>query len=107
MAILFNHILKTDPMLLESTSYDSLLFTSQSGVSHRADNTDTIVRSVPGLTASKTGYTLLANGNLVIAFNAGLMKPVVIAVLGSSQEGRFTDVQKLVNAAILKIGQGE
>lgn len=107
MAILFDHILKTKPMLLETTSYDSLSFKSQNGVNHHAKNTNTIARSVPGLMASKTGYTLLANGNLVIAFNAGLMKPIVIAVLGSSQEGRFVDVEKLVSASIIKIGQGE
>jgi D-alanyl-D-alanine carboxypeptidase len=107
MAILFNHILKTDPLLLESTAYDSLSFKSQNGVSHRAVNTNIIARSVPGLMASKTGYTLLANGNLVIVFNAGMMKPIIVAVLDSTQEGRFSDVEKLVNASLQKIGQGK
>ncbi|MFA5830427.1 MAG: serine hydrolase [Candidatus Paceibacterota bacterium] len=107
MSILFNHILKTDPLLLESTAYDSLSFKSENGVSHRAVNTNIIARSVPGLIASKTGYTLLANGNLIIVFNAGLMKPIIVAVLDSTQEGRFSDVEKLVNASIQKIGQGK
>ena len=66
-----------------------------------------MAHSVPGLLASKTGYTDLANGNLVIAFNVGPMHPVIVAVLGSSQEGRFTDVEKLVNASIAKIADGQ
>jgi len=105
MAILFNFILKTKPMLLDSTAYDSLSFTSLDGINHRAVNTNTIARVIPGLMASKTGYTDLANGNLVIAFNAGPMNPIIIAVLGSSQEGRFSDVEKLVIASLEKIGQ--
>ena len=107
MTILFDAILKTKPKLLDSTAYDSLSFTSLNGVSHSAVNTNTVVRTIPGLVASKTGYTDLANGNLVIAFNAGPMNPVIIAVLGSSQEGRFSDVEKLVVASLKKIGQGE
>ncbi|MCX6736013.1 MAG: hypothetical protein NTZ13_02925 [Candidatus Parcubacteria bacterium] len=107
MSTLFSYIITTKPMLLEATSYDSLIYTSLDGARHPAKNTNTVIRSIPGMVASKTGYTDLANGNLVIAFNAGLMKPVVVAVLGSSQEGRFADIEKLVIASLVKIGQGE
>jgi D-alanyl-D-alanine carboxypeptidase (penicillin-binding protein 5/6) len=107
MAILFDYILKTAPSLLSATTHNSLKFDSIDGVSHLAVNTNTITQTVPGLMASKTGYTDLANGNLVIAFDVGPMHPVIIAVLGSTQEGRFTDIEKLVNATIEKIGQGE
>lgn len=107
MTILFDAILKTKPKLLDSTAYDSLSFTSLNGVSHSAVNTNTVVRTIPGLVASKTGYTRLSNGNLVIAFNAGLRKPIIVVVLGSGQEGRFSDIKKLVQASIIKIGQEE
>lgn len=107
MALLFDVILKRKPTLLDSTAYDSLWFSSIDGTLHRAVNTNTVVRTIPGLMASKTGYTDLANGNLVVAFNAGPMRPIIIAVLGSSQEGRFSDVEKLVVASLEKIGQGE
>ena len=106
MATLFDYILKNKPSLLSATVNDVLRFNSENGVSHLAVNTNTIARSVPGLMASKTGYTTLANGNLVIAFDVGPMHPVIIAVLGSTQDGRFTDVQKLVDASIKKISQG-
>jgi D-alanyl-D-alanine carboxypeptidase len=107
MAKLFEYVIKVKPLLLSATAYDALQFDSQNGVSHRAENTNVIAKFVPGLLASKTGYTLLANGNLVIAFDVGPMHPVIVSVLGSTQEGRFTDVQKLVDASILKISQGE
>jgi D-alanyl-D-alanine carboxypeptidase (penicillin-binding protein 5/6) len=107
MTTLFDYILKVKPSLLSATANNSLRFDSLDGVSHVAVNTNTITQTVPGLMASKTGYTDLANGNLVIAFDVGPMHPVIIAVLGSTQEGRFTDVETLVNATIEKIGQGE
>ncbi|MBI2120150.1 MAG: D-alanyl-D-alanine carboxypeptidase [Parcubacteria group bacterium] len=107
MALLFSHIAKQKPTLLEATAYDSLHFSSLSGNSHAAQNTNIIARAIPGLFASKTGYTDLAGGNLAIAFDVGPLRPVVIALLGSSQDGRFTDMGKLVEASIQKIGQGE
>lgn len=107
MAILFDYVLKNKPSLLSATTHNSLRSNSLDGVSHLAVNTNTIAQTVPGLMASKTGYTTLANGNLAIAFDVGPMHPVIIVVLGSTQEGRFTDVEKLVNATIEKIGQGE
>lgn len=107
MALLFAHILKTNPALMEATTYNSLHFNSLDGVSHSALNTNIVAQTIPGLLASKTGYTDLAGGNLVIAFDAGPAHPIIVAVLGSSQNGRFTDVEKLVAASITKIGQGE
>ena len=53
--------------------------------------------------ASKTGFTDLAGGNLVIAFDAGLSHPIIISVLGSTQEGRFRDVEKLVTASLMSL----
>ncbi|MBI3020309.1 MAG: hypothetical protein HYY60_03235, partial [Parcubacteria group bacterium] len=44
--------------------------------------------------------TDLAGGNLAIIFEAGPMYPVVVVVLGSSVEGRFDDVEKLVWASL-------
>lgn len=107
MVNLFAYILRWKPALLEATTYESLQLQSESGVLHTARNTNILARTIPGLLASKTGYTDLAGGNLVIAFDVGPMHPVIIAVLGSSQDGRFTDVEKLIAASVAKIGQGE
>ncbi|MES2006788.1 MAG: hypothetical protein V4436_01630, partial [Patescibacteria group bacterium] len=56
------------------------------------------ILDIPGLIGAKTGYTDLAGGNLVAAFDLELGHPVVVVVLGSSREGRFTDVRALIEA---------
>jgi D-alanyl-D-alanine carboxypeptidase len=99
MAYLIAWALHNDPHLFEATTEESASFTSLSDKTHIAKNTDEIVNKIPSLIASKTGYTELAGGNLAIAFDAGLQRPIVVVVLGSSIEGRFKDVETLVQAS--------
>lgn len=54
---------------------------------------------VPGFIAGKTGFTDLAGGNLVVVFDVEPGHPLVAAVLGSTEEGRFSDIKTLINAA--------
>jgi D-alanyl-D-alanine carboxypeptidase len=61
------------------------------------------LNKIPSLIASKTGFTDLAGGNLAVIFDAGFEYPIIVVVLGSSQTGRFTDVEKLVNLSLRKI----
>jgi len=91
------------PALLEATSRDRFSVSSLDNIDHMATNTNPIVGSIPGLFASKTGFTDLAGGNLMIAFDAGIMRPIVIAILGSSIDGRFEDMEKLVQASLRAI----
>lgn len=99
MAVLFQYVLKNYPQILEATRYDKMVFESASKI-YTAQNTNAFADEIPGLLASKTGYTDLAGGNLVVAFDPGLNRPIIISVLGSSEEGRFTDTLKLVDASI-------
>lgn len=99
MARLFAYILENKPELFEATVFDSIEIPSKHTV-HRAVNTNKAINHIPNVLASKTGYTELSGGNLVVAFNAGLMDPVIIAVLGSTYEGRFDDMKKLVQATL-------
>ena len=55
--------------------------------------------NLPGFIAGKTGYTDLAGGNLVVVFDVEPGHPLVAAVLGSTADGRFSDIRTLVNAA--------
>jgi D-alanyl-D-alanine carboxypeptidase len=96
MAALFSYSIKTAPEIFESTTQSEKTFHSVDGISHYAPNTNTITERIPWLMASKTGFTDLAGGNLAIAMDAGLGRPVVIVVLGSTQSGRFRDVEKLI-----------
>ena len=98
LAILMTHILREHPIILERTTMRLAPIESTTGV-HQSANTNQDVSNIPGIIGSKTGFTSLAGGNLVIAFDAGLNRPVVAVVLGSSWTGRFSDVERLAEAA--------
>lgn len=102
MGLLFSYILKNYPELMVATREPTVRVSSNIA-SHTARNTDLIVSNIPGLKASKTGFTDLAGGNLVVAFDPEIGHPVVISILGSTEEGRFSDMMKLVNASIQTI----
>jgi D-alanyl-D-alanine carboxypeptidase len=63
-------------------------------------NTDPIVKTVPHLLLSKTGFTDLAGGNLALVFDAGIQHPIAVVVLGSTKSARFTDGAALVAATL-------
>ena len=104
MALLFEYTLKNEPQILEATRYKNLKFTTKEQT-YEAENTNSVLDKIPGLMASKTGYTDLAGGNLIIAYDAGLNRPIIISVLGSTAEGRFIDTLKLVEASLKYIQQ--
>ena len=103
IATLMEYILREHPTLVSATIYETLEITSASNITHTATNTNKIIGDIPGLIASKTGFTDLAGGNLVVAFNAGLNRPMIAAVLASTQEGRFNDIVQLVQASLLSL----
>lgn len=99
MEYVVTHI--TDAVAL--TTLDLTTVHNQSGDAHTTKNTNTHTEDIEGLIASKTGYTTLSGGNLVVAVNVGLNHPIVVVVLGSSQEGRFRDTIDLVERARVHI----
>jgi serine-type D-Ala-D-Ala carboxypeptidase (penicillin-binding protein 5/6) len=103
MARLFDYILRNQSDLLEATASSKIRVQTLDNYSHSARNTDEIVDDIPGIKASKTGLTDIAGGNLVIAFDPELGRPIIISVLGSTQSGRFDDMIKLVEASIKSI----
>ncbi|MCH7597593.1 D-alanyl-D-alanine carboxypeptidase [Patescibacteria group bacterium] len=105
VALLMEYILKEHPTLVSATVYKTLDITSLSGITHTATNTNKIIGSIPGLIASKTGFTDLAGGNLIVAYNAGLNRPLIAVVLSSTQEGRFSDIVQLVEASLLSLSE--
>ncbi len=104
IARLFSYALKQYPDVMTSTSLPQVNFTAPDGHTITAKNTNRIVSELPGIIGSKTGFTDLAGGNLVIAFDISFGEPIVIAVLGSTEDDRFTDVSKLVQATIAYFG---
>jgi len=68
---------------------------TKKGINYTAENTNKLVDSLPKTTGSKTGYTVLAGGNLVMEFDFD--RPIIITILGSTKDGRFEDMTKLYN----------
>lgn len=97
-------IFKKYPELLEGTNEAYRNFYSASGVSHRAKNTDTGLYNIPQLLGGKTGFTDLAGGNLMVIINVGINHPVVLVVLGSTADARFTDIKELASSTMAYFG---
>jgi D-alanyl-D-alanine carboxypeptidase len=95
VATLISALVKTNPVLVEDTGDNSGTFTSLSGYTHRAENTSSVISSLPGAFAQKTGYTDLAGGNLAIVYEPIPGRPVAAVVLGSTRDGRDSDMQTL------------
>jgi D-alanyl-D-alanine carboxypeptidase len=100
VAVLAGALLKEDPLIAQATTLPSVSITSAQGYAHTFANTDIDVTHIPDPLLSKTGYTDLAGGNLVVVYDAAINHPVAIVVLGSTESGRFTDVQQLVSATL-------
>lgn len=100
IALLVGYLWKEAPELLEETSSLSGTYTTLSGTTYIAENTNQHVGEIPALIASKTGYTDLAGGNLAVVFDTGVNHPIAIVVLGSSSEGRFADTKALTDATL-------
>jgi D-alanyl-D-alanine carboxypeptidase len=100
IALLAGALLKKAPLIAQATTLPKVSVTSLQGITHTFANTDIDVTRIPNPLLSKTGYTDLAGGNLVIVYDAGINHPVAVVVLGSTQAGRFTDVQQLMSATL-------
>lgn len=97
---LMAYIHRNYPDILSVTREPEIEFKSLDGKTHVAKNTNEIISHIPGLLASKTGYTARAGGNLSIIFDPELNHPIAITVLGSTENGRFSDVRALVAATL-------
>lgn len=92
-------ITEIDPNLAYTTTKSSITVQSDTKV-HTLENTNQTIESIPSPLLSKTGFTDLAGGNLVVVFDAGINHPVAVVVLGSTKEERFSDVQALVQETL-------
>lgn len=86
------------PEILDATTKTRVSVTASNGRISGIPNTNQNVYNLSGLEASKTGFTDLAGGNLAVVVDISVGRPVVIVVLGSTTEERFSDVEKLYKA---------
>jgi D-alanyl-D-alanine endopeptidase (penicillin-binding protein 7) len=100
VATLMAAALRKIPDALDVTRYGSFTFTSRSGITHKVSNTNELANTIPWAVGAKTGFTDSAGGNLALSFDMTLGRPAVIVVLGSTREGRFSDMEKLVRTTL-------
>lgn len=105
ISFLMEFIITHYPELLELTTTESTTIQNENGQWHEAENTNRIIHDIDGIIASKTGYTELAGGTLVIAYDAGLNRPIIVTVLSSTREGRFNDIVDLAKRARNQVNQ--
>lgn len=96
IAKLAGALLEKAPRIARASTEPSFSIQSSMGVTHTLPNTNPDVIRIPNILLSKTGFTDLAGGNLVVVYDAGIGHPVAIVVLGSTRDGRFSDVEKLL-----------
>jgi len=103
ISFLMEYIISHYPEIISPTKKEETLIYNTAGAYHLAENTNEVVTRIPNILGSKTGYTDLAGGNLTIVFDTGLDRPIVVTVLGSTRDNRFTDVLTLVRAVQVSI----
>ncbi len=95
--IMAMYALKARPEVFSVTTLPEINLTSVSGFEHNFENTNILIGKIPNLLFSKTGYTEIAGGNLVIIFKNERGEEIAVTLLGSTFEGRFQDMEKIVN----------
>jgi serine-type D-Ala-D-Ala carboxypeptidase (penicillin-binding protein 5/6) len=84
------------PEISSVTILPEITLTSLSGFAHNFKNTNIITDKIPNLLFSKTGFTDVAGGNLVVIFKDQRGDEIAVTILGSTFEGRFVDMEKIV-----------
>ncbi len=103
VALMLWKIIESHPGLLEATQLAQVKFSN--GISAFAiDNTNKILSEFP-IVVGKTGFTEDAGGNLAVVLQkTQTSHAYVIVVLGSTPEGRFSDVAALASTTLSIVG---
>jgi len=95
LSILFKYALKKHFNIFGLTAKQVVRATSQNKT-HIVENTNINIDRVPGLLMSKTGFTDVSKGSLAIVYNKDIDSVLFITVLGSTFDGRFDDIQTIL-----------
>ena len=96
LALIATTLVKDHQELAAATSQAKENFYTISGKRYTANNTNTLISKLSYETLlSKTGYTDIAGGTLVMVVEILPNRPIAMTVLNSTRAGRFTDMQKL------------
>ena len=103
VAKLFGVARKLYPEILEATTRTRVTTVASNGRISGIPNTNQEITNLFGAEVSKTGFTDSAGGNLGVVVDVALGHPVVIVVLGSTREERFSDTERLYKALLESI----
>lgn len=88
---------KQYPKISRTTTKPTVELSDSSGREYTFLNTNEAIDQLPGLVASKTGYTDLAKGNLAVVVVTESGDEYAIVVMGSGYKERFQDVVKIAD----------
>lgn len=91
------YALKNFREVFHATAMPEMEFMAIGGEKHHVYNTNYFVNKMPDILMSKTGNTVLAGGNLCVIFKDKNGHDIAITLLGSTTEGRFSDMEKIIN----------
>ncbi|MCC7469924.1 MAG: D-alanyl-D-alanine carboxypeptidase [Bacteroidetes bacterium] len=94
MARLFAYAIENYPDIFSLTTQKEATITSFDK-EHTGTNTNPFVGEIDGLIASKTGFTNISGGNLTVAVKDKKGEKMVVVVLGSTFDERFSDVKSI------------
>lgn len=97
MNLLAIYAVKEYPEIFDATKLTEINLKSESGKNHFEKNTNILAQKIPNLIFSKTGFTNIAGGNLSVIFQNKEGHKIAITVLNSTFDGRFVDMDKLIN----------
>ena len=95
--IMAMYALKGYPEIFSASVMPGINIKSESGFEHDIKNTNLILDKIPNILFSKTGLTPLAGGNLTLIYKNKNEHIIAVTVLGSTIDGRFTDMEKIIN----------
>jgi len=91
------YLLKTNPKILEISTFSEYSLYSPEGIfHHKLTNTNELLGEFSGIIGSKTGWTPQAQGCLLLAIKAPKDRGVIINIILGSPN-RFEEMKKLIN----------
>jgi D-alanyl-D-alanine carboxypeptidase (penicillin-binding protein 5/6) len=99
MAVITANFAAHHPEYFDLTQKPDVTISAGWGGTISAHATMLPLQDMPGFVGAKTGYTTMAGGNVVAIYDVEVGHPLVVVILGSTQAGRFTDAEALIQAA--------
>ncbi|RME30425.1 D-alanyl-D-alanine carboxypeptidase [Candidatus Parcubacteria bacterium] len=106
IASVVGFILTHEPHIAQATLEQGISLQFPDGSRRYFPNTNPLAWKDARVLFSKTGFTTSAGGNLALAVELSPRHRAIIVVMGSSREGRITDMQRIVEKLVREMRLG-